>query len=73
MGDNQQGAVAMLLEGFDALGNNLHCVHIKAAIGFVQNSQLRIEHQKLQDFGLLLFATAKAGVQIALSVFIIHL
>ena len=65
--------LTMLLEGFNALRNNLYCINVQTAVRFVKNCQLRTQHQKLQNFCLLLFAAAEAGVQVTLGIFAVHL
>lgn len=59
---NDKQRVVFILIAADTLLNNADGVHIQAGIRFVQNGQLRLQHQHLQNFSFLLFAAGKAHI-----------
>ena len=57
----------------DALAGQPDGVGIEAAVGFVEDGELRLEHGELQDFGPLHFAAGKTIIHITPGKFRIHL
>ena len=72
VGDDEQGAVGPLPEQPHALADSPHRVHIQTGIRLVQNSQLRLQHQHLQNLRLFLLAAGEAHVQVPLGVALVH-
>ena len=64
MGDDQHGAVAFLAIGGDGLAHHAQGVHVKTAVGLVQDGQLRLQQQELQHLQLLAFAAGEAHIEL---------
>ena len=64
VGNDQKGSVLLMLIGFYPGGYGTHRIHVKTGISLIKDGEFRLEHEKLQDFRLLLFSSGKACVQI---------
>ena len=65
---DDQAAVVVIVESRDALRDDLHGIDVEAGVRLVEQRELRLEHEKLEDFVALLLAAREADVHIAISV-----
>ena len=52
-------------QAIDAVGDDLERIDVEAGVGFIEQRELRLEHQHLQDLVALLLAAGEALVDAA--------
>ena len=62
---HQHDGALRVAQAVDALGDHLERIDIETRIGFIENGELRLQHQHLQDFVALLLAAGEAFVDAA--------